>query len=1135
MRRPFLSYLLPALFMMIVALGIATPANAQFRAGIQGSVLDAHGAVIVGATITLINKETNRTQQSTSGDEGFYRFDRLPPGQYMLVVEHAGFKKAVLGNVEVKAEEAQGINVQLEVGEITDTVTVSTELATQLQTENANVASTITNREVLRLPQYGRDPYELVRLAPGVFGLGARICCGLSLGLPNATYPSGSSQSIFADENQPPISANGQRVTANNFEVDGVSVNSQEFGGSATLTPSQEAVKEVRVASSSYSAENGGAGVLVQVVSQNGTNYLHGSAFYKYNDPSLNAYQKWGGPFSGPHRDPKRYRQWGGSLGGPVYLPSFGEGGPALWSGKNKLFFFFAYETIRRRNISYDNSWIETPEFRQLLREVRPGSIAAQVLSAPGIEPRILSLIPRDCASAGVNDPLKCATLSGGLDIGSPTGVVGQSIDDPFNPFVGGLGGGLDGIPDVQFAQTIFALRSKSQQINVRFDYQATDHDLIAFSFYKTPIDQKDAGPRPRLDSNLERRNIVGALLWNHTLSPTTLNEARFNVTRFSEDGVKSNPEALWGIPEINLGVFSPFCCLGLNFGPFSPSVRYRTSYNFRNVLSKVIGSHGLKLGGELAYEQDNDALSGAPRPLYTFRSLWNFANDVPLAEFGEFDPRTGIPTDLKKYLRANTAAFFAQDDWKVRPNLILNLGLRWDYFSPLREKFGNLSNVVFGEGENALRDARLKIGGPLYRPDRNNFGPRVGFAWSPQTLIGLHTKDKFVLRGGFGISYSHIPQATREVRLNPPFYNPTPLFSFPGGLTGDQILYTLGPSLTSYTGWPANPNAIQQFDPATNIPLVGGFAHATAQDLATPYTYRYSLDVQYGFPGNWVASLGYQGSATHKLQRRDFPSLFIPANPRLFVILATTDGNSSFNALLAQLTHRFSKGFDVNVQYRWSKSIDTESGSETFPTYPFDRRTERGPSDFDVTHYFVASGLWDLPVLGNGRNFVGRMLEGWQLNGILTASSGFPWTPLYFDFTRPVAYLGGLKQDTSNEAFTRPSGTFGTDASQFFVHTPEDSATPMPPGIGRNVFRGPHYFTVDMSVVKRIRPPKFMGFGDAAGIELRANIFNVFNSLNLAPFNFSSLSTFIDGPGFGQAEQALGGRVVELQARFSF
>jgi hypothetical protein len=489
----------------------------------------------------------------------------------------------------------------------------------------------------------------------------------------------------------------------------------------------------------------------------------------------------------------------------------------------------------------------------------------------------------------------------------------------------------------------------------------------------------------------------------------------------------------------------------------------------------------------------------------------------------------------LKKYLRTKTYSFFAQDDWKIRPNLTLNLGLRWEYLSPVREKFGNLSNVVFGSGEKALTDARLKIGGPLYEPDLNNFGPQVGFAWSPQRLIGLQTKEKVVLRGGFGIGYSRIPLETVDARSNPPFYNPAPLFSFPGGLTGDQILYTLGPSLTSYSGWPANPNAIQQFDTETNIPLAGGFARATAQDLSTPYTYRYSLDAQYGFAGHWVASLSYQGSASRKLARLDFPIVFVPANPLLFVSLTTTDGNSSFNAMLAQLTHRFSKGFNVNVQYRWSKSIDTESSRETFPTYPFDRRTERGPSDFDVTHYFVASGLWDLPNLRKRRDFVANLLGGWQLNGILTASSGFPWTPIYFDFTRPVAYLGGLKQDTSNGAFMRPSGTFGTDASQFFVHAPEDAAVLPVPGIGRNVFRGPHYFTVDMSVAKRIRLPKFTRLGDVTGIELRANIFNVFNSLNLAPFNFSSLSTFIDGPSFGRAEEALGGRVVELQARFSF
>jgi hypothetical protein len=1120
MRSPLSASPRLVLYIFIFVLCPAITANAQFRAVMQGSVTDAHGAAVVGATLTLINNETNRTQQSTSSDEGFYRFDRLPPGKYMLVVEHAGFKKAVSGNVDVKAEEAQGINIQLEVGEITDTVTVSSELAEQLNTENANIARAITKQEVLRLPQYGRDPYELVRLAPGVFGLGARICCGLSLTLPNSSvFIGSSSQSVFASQNQPPISANGQRVMANSFEVDGVSVNSQVYGGSATLTPNQESVKEVRVASSSYSAENGGnSGALIQVVSQNGTNEFHGSAFFKDNDPTLNAFNKWGGPDGNlSRRDPKRYSAWGGSFGGPLFLPRFGEDGRYFWSGKNKLFFFFSYETIRIRRNNSANYWTETPEYRQLLRQQRPGSIAARIVSAQGMEPRVQSIIARNCASVGLNDPTKCATLPGGLDIGSPTGLIGQEVTNA-------IGGGLDGIPDIRFAQVLFPNYNKAQQFNGRIDYQVKSSDLVALSLYDTPVADFSAQDfRPSYDINSVQRSITGALLWSHTFSPTTLNEARFNVTRFSRDGIKDNPDTLWGIPHIQVNKF-PFCCVTLNFGPYAQFVSYQTSYNFRDVLSKVMGSHGLKFGGSVAYDQNDDYRFGVSRPEYNLGSLWSFANDAPIAEFGNFDPRTGVPTGLPNYIRANNYSFFVQDDWKAWPNLSLNLGLRWEYFGPFRDKSDNLGILILGSGQNALTDARFKIGGSLYEPDRNNFGPQLGFAWSPQRIIGYDTKDKLVLRGGFGIGYNRIPQRLiADGRMNPPFWTGLSV------LTGSQIVYSLGPTLTSYSGWPSNPNTIQQFDPTTNIPLTGPRARtfATLQHVPNPYTYRYSLDVQYDLGSDWVATLGYQGSASHKLPRNDF--LSVPRNPHLSVRMLLTDVSTNFNALLASLTHRFSDGFNFNAQYRWSKSID--SCSDEFCSLP----PERAPSDYDVTHYFVASGLWDLPILRNRQDFVGNLFGGWQLNGILTASSGFPWTPIYEDFTRPVAYLGGLKQDTSNGAFIKPGGTFGTDASKFFVPAPEDAVTIPPPGIGRNVFRGPRYFTVDMSLIKRFSIPKFARLGDAAKFDLRANFFNVFNSLNLAPFQFGDSSTIIDSPDFGRASQPLSGRVVEFQARLSF
>src|SRR5262249_7012926 len=343
-----------------------------------------------------------------------------------------GFKKIELKEIVISAETEQGVNITLEPGPVSETVTISGESAPRMQTENASIDRGITEREIRNLPQFGRDPYELARLAPGVFGQGARTGSGGAVNLPNTTGPGGSSISIFQVENVVPISANGQRVSANNFTLDGVSVNSLSWGGAAVVTPNQESVKEMRVASTSYSVEDGrNSGAQIKVISQNGGNLLHGSGFFKYNDPGLNAFNKFGGITGNPLvnappvRDENRFRQFGGSLGGPVFLPRFGEGGKAYYSGKNKLFFFFSYEGLRQRTNNTYNQWIETEQFRNLVSTQRPNSVTAKILNAAG-PPRIVQLLASDCSVFGGAAVARCRAVNGGLDLGRLTGAVGQ-------------------------------------------------------------------------------------------------------------------------------------------------------------------------------------------------------------------------------------------------------------------------------------------------------------------------------------------------------------------------------------------------------------------------------------------------------------------------------------------------------------------------------------------------------------------------------------------------------------------------------------------------------------------------------------------------------------------------------------
>ncbi len=1129
---------------LAIVLCLLCPAmgRAQFRAGIQGAVTDAQGAAIVGATLRLTSKETNKSQEVKSGDEGFFRFDRLAPGMYTISVEMAGFKKKVLETVQVRAEDVQGVSIELETGAVSETVTVSADATAQLHTENPNIDGAISTKEIRGLPQLGRDPLELVRLAPGVFGLGARNGTGGSEALPNSVGPGGSNDQIFATENRPAISAAGQRVEANNIQIDGVTAMSQAWGGASVVTPNQESVKEVRVLANNYSAEYGrNTGAQVLLVSENGTNAFHGSFFFKRNTPGLNSEQNFTKAGTAIRDNPQRVNQflsqYGGSFGGPVTLPLFGVGGKPVWQGKDKLFFFFSYETVRRSSNRNESQWIETPEFVSQIRNRRPNSIADRMLSFPGMTPpRIANVNNVDCAFLGISDPARCRAVGGGLDIGSVGGALGQTVPS-------GVGGGLDGVPDVRFASLTIPDKTTAQQFNPRIDYQVTEKDLVAFSMYFVPNtrDFNDSWAnrgRPGLDFNSSRRNTVGTLLWTRTLSPTMVNEARFNVTRwfFNEQG--SNPNIGWGLPQAN--VCFEQCVLFANH--VGPGVFYQTTYNFRDTVSKVVNAHGLKFGVEMISEQNNDRAPWAGRPTYDFGNLWNFANDAPINQSAFFDPATGSFTDLAAYARTKYYAAFVQDDWKVKPNLTVNLGLRWEYFTPLRSKRDRLSNLVLGPN-GGLLGARIQTGGDLFNPDRNNFGPQLGFAWNPNSW-----NKKVVLRGGFGVGFNRLPGSRLlESRFNPPYFA-----SFNFDQASGRILYATAGDLNGFN-FPANPAARITLDPSTGLPTSGAPVNinATLQDVPNSYAYRYSLAAEYELAGGWVTSLAYQGSAARKLPRLVPYHKFVTPNPRIGnVNMLLTDVNSNFNAMLAGVSHRFSKGFLINTEYRWAKSLDTCSNDhDCKQTYPFDQSAEYGPSDFDVRHSFKSSGVWTLPDFRKKKDLVNTLTGGWELSGILTLSSGFPWTPVVGGSACNVAVAGGgvcplrpiaqtkaaSTSSTSNSTFLG-AGQFPGGGLSYFTPPPSGSfATPPRPGVGRNSQRGPGYFSVDMTALKRFKFPSMPFLGENGGIEIRANAYNLFNRLNLAPFIANEDNTQIQHVDFGRAIRALSGRVAEVQVRFSF
>jgi len=671
-------------------------------------------------------------------------------------------------------------------------------------------------------------------------------------------------------------------------------------------------------------------------------------------------------------------------------------------------------------------------------------------------------------------------------------------------------------------------------------------------------------------DIRSKRLNWAAAGIYNRVFSARMFNEFRVSYNSWGFNEVTSNPDSNFGIPRIEIEKYSfDRIRWGADRSEGTPGIFKERQLEFKDTFNWVLGNHNLKIGGEWRREMNDNSLIGGARPLYTFVGLWNFANDAPLFEAINADPGTGGPATGQRNFSSSDYAMFVQDDWKFRPNLTVNLGLRWEYFAPLTDKAGEQSNLFLGP--NGLVDAQVRPVDRLYKSDWKNFGPQVGFAWSPTRF-----HNKAVVRGGFGIGYNRLPSSIfLNSRANPPFFA---RFNLCCGTPGSpyangQILYALGSS-SSPDSYPANPVLGQGIDPISGGPIGGSVEiYGAPQNMPTSYVYRYSLEGQYELPYKLVATLGYQGSAgRHFLRLVNQNFVFTQTNPHFFATyFASPDVNTNYNAMNARMQRRFANGLQFDVIYRWSKSLDNLSnegpGFFTNQTYPVDNSTEYGPSDYDVRHYWVISGLWDIPVFNKGNSWTSKLLGGWQLNGIWTYHTGFPWTPKEgqcvlsvsgagFCDARPIAYFGTQPLANTNENFLT-TGIFpnnlildangnrvncgtGSGCSRYFLTTLNSGPNGPtyllnPPGIGRNVFRGPRYRSLDISLIKRFRLDGTLGMKEGAGLDLRANFFNIFNQLNLDNFQYGDDATYVDRSQFGKAQRGLAGRTVELQVRFNF
>jgi hypothetical protein len=1177
--RQWFRYAALSALVLFAAMFTASFAHAQFRTSVQGVVTDPTGAVIPGATLTLRNTATNETVVRTSSDQGVFNFNALPADVFTLTVTRSGFQQKVLDKLEFIPEQANALNVQLDVAGTTQTVTVNASTVTAMDTETANSGGTITANDFAHMPSFNRDPTTLTQLIPGLSNDGSQSQGGGVFTAPGVgSNARGSTNGGAAPtENGPQTFANGGQMENNSISIDGISTSSAVWGGSTVITPDEDSVANVRVVSNDYDAEVGRfSGAQTIITSKSGSNQFHGSLFIGVHRPGLNAFQHRivvPDVTTTPQKDTADFNQYGGSIGGPIW--------------KNKVFFFFDYESSPQNTVTRGTGWYDTSAFDALGPS---GSISSDFLTFPGSGVVSQGIQNTTCTGIGLVEGVNCNTIAGqGLNIGSPL-TTPLGTQDPTatgttaNP---GIGSGLTNVADIADFIVTSPFTAYYRDYNGRIDADVTKKDHLAFAIYWVPQGNTSYNGGSRA-YNLFHHNQVNdafSVIWNHTISPNFLNEARANAAGWRWNEITDNPQQPVGLPDDQV---SEIGSITLNqFGSSLGSILNQWTYGYKDVATKIVGQHTIKFGGDftnLHYLSDPIG-----RPNYGFYNIWDFLNDAPDTESGSFDTATGFPGGARQDYRENLYGGFIQDDWKIRPNITLHAGVRYSYFGGLYTKQNNLSAVHMGSGADYFTGINVKVGGDLWTPQKGNFGPQLAFDWSP---VLFH--DKMVVRGGYGLNYNQEELAiSTSAEQNPPvqgFYNFT--FASPSnpGTNGADILYGISSSPRSLNGFASNTNTITAYN-TSNLPVAGNaslfvFGNGTG-GLPTQYFHHYSLDTAYTFFNNQlVASLGYQGSSGHHLMVQYLGNATALARGVALNPLVTNldyygnEGGSNNNEMLAELKHPFSHHFSLDAQFTWAKSMDDASQPyEEDPYYPDNPIYSRGLSDYNIGKSFKTFGLWQ-PVLFHGNHgWLEKAVGGWSLGGIYTYHTGYPWSPNYgtaqslycsncgYYNLRP-SYLGGGGTSTSNKAFetgsnfpgyaaiataanaAAPRATVNGSANTIVAYSDQyfnvpnfqaamtgafpgvNAALPPPPGAERNSFRGPDYEDVDASLSKAFGLPKMKFLGNGANLEIRADALNLFNRTNLNP---TSISTNINATNFGQDQSILGSRTVSFQARFSF
>jgi len=947
----------------------------QDQGVITGTVTDSTGAVIPGAQVTARETQTNITTETQTNESGVYVLGPLKVGTYEISVESAGFKKAVRSGVEIHPNDRIGMDFQLELGNLTEVIEVTGETPL-LKTETSSLEQVVDRRQIDQLPLVDRNYQILAKLAPGVLPeIGGRDRGPLQRG--------GQLASGFTSHGQPALQ--------NNYLIDGIDNNSTVMGmqdrKAQAVIPSLDAVQEFKVQTSNYSAEFGrNAGAVVNVTIKSGTNEIHGSAYNYVRNDAFDARPTFG--YTDRDGDGKadpavlRQNMFGATLGGPFI--------------RNKTFGFFSWESWRVRNSQTDRSVVPT--------DLEKAGDFSQTAGLTSLKDPLGGTFPGMKIPASRQDPVAVALM--------------ELYPEP-------------NYSDVTRTNYLSnpPWKTDRNQYDLRVDHNFSSKDTMFGRYSWYDFDALRGAPLPGLargasgnDRSLDaNKGRSLALSETHVFSTTVVNEFRFGYKylkvhkRNDSDipmeeanaryGIKGVPPPkageVYGLSRITLGGKLGF--IGLGGANFQPNIKDTSTYQFLDNLTWIHGNHSMKFGADIRYDQSmiNGIWQGRGQRNFNGRFTGISLGDMLLG----WANTAQLSTPVLGYMRFRSWMFYAQDDWKITPNFTLNIGLRYELTTPWFEKNNHMSTMdvdpsssTFGHITYPDPDATGYADRALLLFDKNNWAPRIGFAWR----LG----DKWTIRSGAGIFYGGQMALGASAR---------PMQNYPFASSVTKRATKKAPAQILADGFPADfLGDLSLVYEADDLPPNSNY-RVWDYDYQIPQTEQWNFSVQRELTSSMALTLAYVGSATQNIsyqydinsagigdpntekQRRRIPNLSA-------INFRTPLAHSSFHGLDASLEKRFSHGVAFTLAYTWGHNIGQApdqfvGGDNGAPQDIHCFSCEKGNSSSDVRHRVVSSYIVDLP-FGRGKPLLDRggvlnhIIGGWQLSGWVSVQTGMYFSP---------------------------------------------------------------------------------------------------------------------------------------------